>query len=210
MRRVPKTLSDSGRIPLIRVLCVDDHPAVRAGIEAILRTEPGLIPVGAVSNEFELWSALKRTRPHLVLLDFHLDGRNGLLLCHDIKGTFAPPRVVVYSAFTDASLVLPAHLAGADAMVDKTAPPRELFEVLRRVAQGDRALPPVTPGMLSRASDSLPPEDLSVMGMLLEHTPAAEMAAFVDLEPVELSRRVEHIIDALTGGPSLRPAAPHA
>jgi DNA-binding NarL/FixJ family response regulator len=194
---------------VIRVLCVDDHAAVRAGVETILRTEPGLLPVGAVSDEFELWSALNRTRPHLVLLDFHLDGRNGLVLCHEIKAALPPPRVVVYSAFTDASLTLPAHLAGADAMMDKSAPPRELFELLRRVARGERVLPAVTPGMLSRAGDRLAPEDLSLMGMLLEHTPAAEMATVLDLAPTELSRRVEHIIDGLTGGPSLRTTAPH-
>jgi DNA-binding NarL/FixJ family response regulator len=118
--------------------------------------------------------------------------------------------VVVYSAFTDVSLALPAHLASADAMVDKGAPPRELFEVLRGVARGERVLPPVTPGMLSRAGDRLTPEDLSLVGLLLEHTPSTEMAALLDLAPAELSRRVERIIEALTGGPSPRAAAPHA
>jgi DNA-binding NarL/FixJ family response regulator len=195
---------------VIRVLCVDDHPAVRAGVEAILRTESGLLPVGAVSDEFELWSALKRTRPHLVLLDFHLEGRNGLVLCREIKAALPPPRVVIYSAFTDAALALPAHLAGADAVIDKSAPPRELFEVVRRVVRGERVLPPVSPSMLSRAGDRLAPDDLSLMGRLLEHTPATEMAAVLDLAPAELSRRVEHTINALTGGPSARPAAPHA
>src|SRR5919108_225734 len=78
------------RTAMIRVLVVDDHPAVRAGLIAVLRTEP--------------------------------------------------PHVLIYSAFADAGLALPAAIAGADGVADKGLPTGELFERIRTVARGEPAL----------------------------------------------------------------------
>ena len=47
---------------MIRILLVDDHPALRAGLTAVLRAEPGLVPLGTASSEEELWPALQRTK----------------------------------------------------------------------------------------------------------------------------------------------------
>ena len=87
---------------MIRVLVVDDHPAMQAGLTAVLRAEPGLVPVGAVETEFELWPALTRTRPDVVLLDYHLTSSNGLALCRQVKRTLPPPAVLLFSAYADA------------------------------------------------------------------------------------------------------------
>ena len=51
---------------MIRILLVDDHPALRAGLTAVLRAEPGLVPLGTAADEEELWPALHRTKPDVV------------------------------------------------------------------------------------------------------------------------------------------------
>jgi CheY-like chemotaxis protein len=111
---------------MIRMLLVDDHPALRTGLTAVLRAEPGLVPLGTAADEEELWPALNRTKPDVVLLDYHLPPADGLVLCRRIKRTMPPPQVLLYSAYADASLVIPAVLAGADGVVNKGAPARAL------------------------------------------------------------------------------------
>lgn len=80
---------------MIRVLIIDDHSAIRTGLEAALKHSPDVVPVGAGSDE--LWPLFKRTAPDLVLLDYHLPGQDGLILCHRLKNTTLPPRVIIYS-----------------------------------------------------------------------------------------------------------------
>ena len=57
-----------------RILLLDDHSVVRAGIGAILAAEPDLELVGAAGSEGELWPLLRETRPQVVVLDLHHPG----------------------------------------------------------------------------------------------------------------------------------------
>src|SRR5436190_7314792 len=70
---------------MIRVLVVDDHPVLRAGLEAVLRTEPGFVCVGTAADGHELLAALRHTRPDVVLLDWRLGEEDGLALCRTLR-----------------------------------------------------------------------------------------------------------------------------
>jgi DNA-binding NarL/FixJ family response regulator len=182
---------------MIRILLVDDHPAVRAGLTAVLRAEPGLVPLGAAGSVADLWPQLHSTRPDVVVLDYHLPRTDGLSLTRQIKRTVPAPRVLLYSAYADASLVIPARLAGADGIVHKGAPAGELFDAIRTVARGGRVLPPVSREHLNAASARLDPEDLPVLGMTLDDTPPREMAQVLGLEPSALAARVDRMVSKL-------------
>ena len=182
---------------MIRVLLVDDHIALRAGLMAVLHAEPGIVPLDAASSEDDLWPALQRTRPDVVLLDYHLPGRDGLSLCRQVKPTMPPPRVLLYSAYADASLAIPSVLAGADGLVHKGAPATELYEALRLVCKGRRVLPPLSRELLADASQRLDDEDLPVLGMVLDETPRGEIAAALRIEPPALDARIERMIARL-------------
>ena len=86
---------------MIRVLVVDDHPVLRAGLEAVLRTEPGFVCVGTAGDGHELLAALRHTRPDVVLLDWRLGDEDGLALCRTLRAEPAPPEVVLYTATAD-------------------------------------------------------------------------------------------------------------
>jgi DNA-binding NarL/FixJ family response regulator len=189
-----------------RVLIVDDHPAMQAGLTAVLRSEPGFVPVGAVETEFELWPALTRTRPDVVLLDYNLPDVDGLTVCRSIKSEALAPAVILYSAFADGSMTIPAVLAGADGILDKGVPPRELFAAIRDVIAGGDALPPISPEQLHAASTVLDDDDLPILGMLVERTPTNGIADILGLDHVALTRRIGRMLDQLTE--SVRPAAP--
>lgn len=129
---------------ITRVVVVDDHAAVRMGLQAALATEPGLACVGAAADGGQMQSLLYRTNPDVVVLDYHLPHVNGLLLCRQINQQVLTPAVLLYSAYADPALVVPALVAGADGMVHKGAPARELLEAS---APSHRA----TPGSLHRS-----------------------------------------------------------
>jgi DNA-binding NarL/FixJ family response regulator len=105
---------------MIRVAFLDDHTAVRAGVQAILAREADMQLVGFAAPEHTLWPLLERTHPAIVVVDLHHPGRDGLALCLQIKRQPDPPAVLLYSAQASA-LAVAAAVAGADAIVNKSA-----------------------------------------------------------------------------------------
>jgi DNA-binding NarL/FixJ family response regulator len=132
---------------MIRIVTMDRRPLVHAGVEAVLRDRPGLAHAGAAGDRYALWPLLQRTHPDVVLLEAAGDG---LDLCLRLKGRPTPPRVVLHGA-GDGDLV-PAAFAGADAVLDRAAPVRELLETLR-----DPQLPEIGARRRARAAEPLAP-----------------------------------------------------
>jgi DNA-binding NarL/FixJ family response regulator len=183
---------------MIRVAIVDDHHAVRLGLHTALRSEPGLIPVGTAAGATDLEPLLYRTAPDVVLLDYYLDaGQDGLAICRAIKSSVPSPAVVIYSAYADDSMVVPAIVAGADGVVHKGVPALELFEAIRTVASGASALPPVSGPLLRSAAMALAPEDLSILSMLVARTPPMDIRRTLRIEQAELNARIGRMLGAL-------------
>ena len=127
---------------MIRVVVIDDHPALRAGLHTVLDAEPGIVFAGESDGDEEsVWPLLNRTTPDLALLDYHLPHGDGLQLCYRIKQRVPAPKVIVFSAYAGPALALPATLAKADGILDKGVPARDLFEAIRLVNRGERLLP---------------------------------------------------------------------
>ena len=182
---------------MIRILVVDDHPAMRTGLTAVLRAEPGLVPLDVASSVADLWPALHRTRPDVVVLDYHMPGDDGLVVCRRIKREVPTPAVLLYSAYADATLTIPARLAGVDGLVNKAVPAGELYDAIRRVARGERVLPAISRELLDAASRKLDPDDLPILGMILDGTPIVEVAAVLGIKPIDGSRRLDRMISRL-------------
>ena len=191
---------------MIGIAIVDDHHAVRLGLHTALRSEPGLIPVGAAASAAELAPLLYRTRPDVVLLDYNLPDADGLTVCRDLKSAALAPRVILYSAFADGAMTVPAVLAGADGILNKGVPARELFAAIREVFGGGNALPPISPDQLHAAGALLNDDDLPILGMLIERTPTHDIADTLRLDHAALTRRIGRMLDRLTD--VVRPAAP--
>lgn len=195
---------------MIGVAIVDDHHAVRAGLHAVLTSEPGMAPVGAAASAAEVAPLLYRCRPQVVLLDFSLPDADGLTVCRDVKATVPDPAVIVYSAFADDAMTIPAIVAGADGILDKGVPARELFAAIRAVVAGGTARPPVTHDQLRAAGDMLDPEDVPVLSMLVDGTPPRAIAEALRIDEGTLHRRRGQMLRALTGAVSVAPRAPSA
>jgi DNA-binding NarL/FixJ family response regulator len=182
---------------VITVAIIDDHHAIRLGLRTALLSEPGLEPVGSAADAVEAAVLMYRTRPDVVLLDYHLPGTDGLTLCRRIKSEVPAPAVVLYSAFADPSMTVPAIVAGADAIVHKGGQTRDLFDAIRQTARGDKALPPVSEPLLEAAGQALESDDLPLLGMLVNRTSPADIALTMRLDRQELDRRIAGILGRL-------------
>jgi len=180
-----------------RIAIVDPQPAVRTGLTMLLRTEPGLVPVGAANGATDGLELVERLGPDVVLLEHHLLDGDGLSLCRRLKALACPPRVVIYTADPDGELVLLARVACADGLVDKSADPRELFEAIRVVVRGGSALPPLEPEQLDAAAHQIDPEDLALLAMLVDGTPAWDAADTLRLDRRKVGRRIERLLGRL-------------
>jgi DNA-binding NarL/FixJ family response regulator len=187
---------------MIRILVVDDHTAVRAGLMGLLRREPGLVPLDAVATAAEALREARRLEPQLVLIDYQLPDGDGLTLCRDLKQLPGAPRVVVYSAFARPALAVAAKFAGADGMLDKGVEVDAMFEALRAVARGETALPPLAPEMVSRCTARLDPDDVSIFGMVMSGTALADIASVMAIEEDQVEERIRAMLgDLLSEAP---------
>ncbi len=183
---------------MIRIVIVDDHPALRTGLDTVLAGEPGLVPVGAAGSPRELWPMLNARKPDVVLLDYHLPGgEDGLQVCRRIKARLLAPKVLLYSAYAGSSLSIPATVAGADGVIGKGIPARELYDAIRRVAAGECVLPPIPPELMREATHRLDPEDMPILGMLLHDTATRDIATLVHQDATAVERRIDQIIARL-------------
>ena len=181
---------------MTRIAIVDPQPAIRAGLTALLRHEPGLVPVGSAGTAEEALELVARAAPDIVLLEPYLGVDDGLQLCRRITAD-GGPRVVAYTEASDPALEVALRVACADGIVDKQATPQELFEALRTVARGRTVLPPLTPGQLRAAAARVESDDLALLAMLVDRTPAADVRDTLRLDRRRFTRRVERLLGRL-------------
>jgi DNA-binding NarL/FixJ family response regulator len=183
---------------MLRVVVVDDHPALRAGLRAVLDAEPGILFVGESDGQEEnVWPVLRRTRPDLVLLDYHLPHGDGLQLCYRIKQEVPAPRVAIFTAYASPTLALPATLAGADALLAKDMRAPDLFDALRRVNRGEHILPPISRTVFEEAGEKLEPDARALMGVLIDGATVADAAVALRMEQRDVRIAVQRILRSL-------------
>jgi DNA-binding NarL/FixJ family response regulator len=180
-----------------RIAVIDPQPAVRAGLSMLLSTEPGLVPVGAAAGAHDGAELAERLRPDVVLLEPRLLDGDGLGLCRRLRARSPGPRVILYHGDPDPALGLLARVAGAHGLVDKSADAGALFDAIGVVARGGTALPPVHAEALEAAAERMEPEDLALLAMLADGTPAADVADALRLDDRRVARRTERVLGRL-------------
>ncbi len=125
----------------MRVLIVDDHAIVRAGLRRLLAEEAGLELREAASGR-EALALCREWRPDLVVLDLNLPGLGGLELIKRLGMEEKAPRILVLSLHDDPLYAMRALEAGAAGYVSKNAAPAEILEGIRRVGDGQSYVAP--------------------------------------------------------------------
>ena len=202
----PDPLGDDGPRPPLRVMVVDDHPAVRLGVLQLLEDQPDMVIVEAVSSA-EVARALAEREPiDVAVVDYQLGSRSGLWLTRMLKRLERPPAVVIYSAYCDGPLAAACVVAGADGLISKAGVGAELCEAVRAVARGRSRLPVVPPALAGAMRRRLGSEEQAIFGMLLAGIESADIAATLGLSPRGLESRswaMLHKLEALRPEPGV-------
>lgn len=156
----------------IKVLLVDDQEMVRKGFRLLLETEEDMEIVGEAENGAEAVTQSSRTKPDVVLMDIQMPVMDGLEATRRIVslkiGT--SPRVLILTTFEKDEYIFEALRSGASGFLLKNAPPEDLIDAVRIVANGNALLAPsVTERIISEfAKISLPDKRKSELGQLTE------------------------------------------
>jgi two-component system response regulator NreC len=138
----------------IRVLVVDDHAVVRAGLRRILDAEDDLEAVGEAPNgERAVFEAMEH-RPDVVLMDITMPGKSGIEATRAVLQAVPTTRVLVLSMQDDPRYVREAFEAGATGYVMKEAADDEVVDAVRAVAAGNRYLHPALGASLVAAESA--------------------------------------------------------
>jgi DNA-binding NarL/FixJ family response regulator len=125
---------------MIRVLIVDDHAVVRAGLEQLLGTADDIEVVGSAPDGAQAVDAAARLHPDIVLMDLSMPVMDGVEATRRITGTGI--QVVVLTSFSDRQRILDALGAGASGYVLKDADADQLLAAIRVAAAGGAPLDP--------------------------------------------------------------------
>ena len=122
---------------LIRVMLVDDHAVVRAGLKAVLGTAKDIDVVGEARNGKEAVALAERLRPDVVVMDLSMDEMDGTTATRNMAAAGIPAKVLILTMHTEDEHLVPALEAGASGYLVKSAADRDLVSAVRTVANGD-------------------------------------------------------------------------
>jgi DNA-binding NarL/FixJ family response regulator len=120
----------------IRLLIVDDHFVVRAGLRDVLSSQPDFEVVGEATNGVEGVALADRLKPDVVLTDLSMPQMDGVTAISRIKAEHREIQILVLTSYDSDSDVLPAIEAGAIGYLLKDAPREELYSAIRAAAEG--------------------------------------------------------------------------
>ena len=192
----------------IRVVAVDDHPAVRDAIADAVGAQPDMDLVGLAGSADEAFDIIRTTRPDVAVVDISLGDAHGLDLVQNLRAEVDTLEVVVFSMYDEAVYAERALRAGARGYVRKSEPTAAVTEAIRAAAAGEiylarraasRILSKVAFGGTGRSESSggepgledLTDREMAVFQLLGQGRPPEEIADRLNLsrKTVETYRR---------------------
>ncbi len=137
----------------MKVLIVDDHAIVRAGLKQILAESASPIEVSEAGNGAEALQKLRSEAVDVLLLDIALPGKNGIDLLKQIKGEWKKLPILMLSMYPEDQYAVRAMRAGASGYLNKESAPDELLTAIQKVQAGGRYISAKVAEMLVQELD---------------------------------------------------------
>ncbi len=125
-----------------KVLIVDDHPVMRAGMRRVLGKEPDLVVCGEAASIRQALEEIESSKPDLVVVDISLAGENGIDLIKEIRARYPEMLILAYSMHDESIYAERALRTGANGYITKHEPTQGLVDAVRNVLQGEIHLNP--------------------------------------------------------------------
>ncbi|SEG15553.1 two component transcriptional regulator, LuxR family [Bryocella elongata] len=142
-----------------RILLVDDHPIVRAGLAAIISSQPDMKIVAQTGSGRDALGLYEQLRPDVTLMDLKLPGITGVEAIRELRKRFGDVKVLVLTTYEGDEDIYQALLAGAAAYIIKGMPHEQLLQGIRSVQQGQVYLPAEISRAVRKRTDN---DELSV------------------------------------------------
>jgi two-component system response regulator DevR len=202
-------MTDISETAPIRLLLVDDHEIVRAGLKTLLEKAKDIEIVGEADTKSTALDETNRLKPDVVLLDIRLPDGNGFEACRQIRGINATTRVLFLTAFGDDDTVFESISAGGDGYLLKEMNADRLIQAIRNVAAGQSVLDPAITGRVMqrvrKASepatkdklDLLSAQEKRVLALVTEGKTNKEIAADMGLSDKTVKNYLSNLLDKL-------------
>lgn len=186
----------------IRILLVDDHPVVRAGMEGILASQDDIQVIGQAADGREAVKLAAELQPDVVLMDLRMPELDGVGAIQEILAADNPPKILVLTTYdTDADIVRSIEV-GASGYLLKDTPPDELFRGIRAVARGESVLAPAVAARLmgrirEPGDEMLSGREIEVLSLVSRGHSNREIAKALHISTATVKTHLIHIFDKL-------------
>ncbi len=181
-------------------MLVDDHYLVRAGLASVLGLESDITVCAEAATGEQAVELYRSERPDVTLMDLRLPGISGTEATELIRSEFPDARVIVISTYAGDEEIYGALQRGALAYLLKTVQRDELVEAIRRVAAGQRHLPPEVAERLAERlpRSQLSPRELDVLRLVVLGKRNKEIASTLDISEGTVKVHVSNILSKLS------------
>jgi DNA-binding NarL/FixJ family response regulator len=186
----------------LRLLVVDDHPVVRAGLVAMLSEHDDFEVVAEAADGAEAVTMAARSSPDVVLMDLRMPGMDGAEATAKLRAGGHGPAVLVLTTYDTDADILRAVEAGATGYLLKDAPRERLFPAIRSAARGETVLAPtVATRLVNRmrvpAEEALTSREIEVLGLVARGSSNADVAASLFISEATVKTHLLHIFGKL-------------
>jgi DNA-binding NarL/FixJ family response regulator len=183
----------------IRILIVDDHPLLREGIAAVIRSQGDMVLVGEASSGSQALNLCLSLRPDVVLMDLRLPDMNGIDALENILMRLKEARIIILTTFEGDVEEQRALKVGARSYLLKSMPPNEILAAIRLVHAGKKVIPAKVAASLAefKSDDALSAREVEVLQQVAEGKSNREAGAklFISEETIKIHMR--HIMEKL-------------
>jgi DNA-binding NarL/FixJ family response regulator len=188
------------KAPPLNVVIVDDHVALRRGMELLLRNA-GCHVIGAAGDAEEAETLILDRRPDVTLVDLALPGENGAALTRRLLERDPELRIILYTGSADEDELLDGLDAGAAGFALKSGAPEELRDAIRTVAGGGEYLDPRLTSFLARSNGQrrfvLSPREREILALLSKGLSGEDAAQELHLSPETVRTHVRNAMSKL-------------
>jgi DNA-binding NarL/FixJ family response regulator len=183
----------------IRIIVVDDHPLVRAGLASLLAADGELEVVAEAGGGPEAVVLVDDLVPDVVLMDLSMPAGDGIEATRAIKTAHPDVRVAMLTTFTDRERVAAALDAGASGYLLKDAEARELIRAVHDVARGELSL---AAGLAAETDEPDPltrlrPREREVLDLVCEGLPNKRIARRLGISEKTVKAHLTRVYEAL-------------